>query len=178
MKSAEVLRNVGPGMTSDRQRCTKRARSLEDDSEDVVTKPTPKRVRLYLRAKEIRGEEEHITAGQDAPTDAETLVQASMVEEPSTNDETKESDDGFADDETHPTETDWDTAHGIKSRRANIRTEKGVFDVNEAWKYLYLPTSTSSPDKEKENLRVYIQDYGIQDWALLSQSTNRPKKEL
>ena len=43
-----------------------------------------------------------------------------MAEESSTNDETEESDDGFADDETSPMEAEWDTAHGINSTCAKI----------------------------------------------------------
>ena len=231
VKSAEVPQNAGPRMALDEQRCAKRARSLEDGSEDVITQPTPKRVRLYLRVEEICGEEEYITAGQDAPTNAAAHEQASIVEEPSTNGETEESDEystddessgddeGSADDETSgddegsadddtsaddeasaddevsandeasageeasATETKWDTAHGVNCTSANIRTKVPIFDVNGAWTYLCLPTCTGSPDRawteeEMEDLRVYIQDYGIRDWELLFQSTNRPVKEL
>ena len=192
VKSAEVPQYLGPRMTLDGQKCAKRARSLEDDFEDIVPKPTPKRVRLYLRVKEICGEEEH--APKNAGAHEQASEQVSMVDVPSINNKTEESDEGFADDEasaddeafpteTDPTETEWDTAHGINSTSANIRSQVPIFDVNGAWGYLHLPTSIGSPDRawseeEKEDLRAYIQDYGIQDWALLSQSTNRPEMEL
>lgn len=211
VKSAEVPGNVEPGMTSDRQRGTKRARGLGDDSEDVVAKPTPKRVRLRLGINEIRDDEkEYITAspGETAKDDDSSLVhqgfpsneapEQAMVGEATTNakaheqssvelfpnDEIEERDDGFADDEASPTETEWDTAHGINSMCANIPIPgMVVIDVTGVWRYFYLPTSTGLPNRawteeEKEDLRVYIQDYGVEDWALLSQSTNRPETDL
>ena len=212
VQSAEVLQSVEPGMTSDRQRCTKRARSLGDDSEDIVTKPASKRARLLLPVNECRHEEEEsFTADQgDIIEDGESSLvhqearsnevieealvignptnagayQPSVVEEQTIDSETEESEDGFADDEASSTETEWDTAHGINSTYANIVfSDKGIYDVTGALRHFRLPTSTGSPDRawteeEKENLRVYIQDYGIQDWALLAQSTNRPEREL
>ena len=102
-----------------------------------------------------------------------------LNEENSLDEETSEADDNVA-----PAEREWDTAHGINSQYANILIPgRGVFDVTGDLRNLYLPTSKGLPDRpwteeEKEDLRVYIQDYGIQDWALLSQSTNRPETEL
>lgn len=121
---------------------------------------------------------------EQAPTDTKVCKQPSVKEEPPTSDEAGERDVASVDDKAAPTKTVWDTAHGINSSGANIRVPgKGVYTVTGVWRTLYLPTSTGSPDRawtdqEKEDLRVYIQDYGIEDWAPLSQSTNRPKEEL
>ena len=197
VQSAEVPQSVDLGMSLDRQRCPKRARSLEDDSEDIVTKPAPKRARLDLPVNENGDEEEeNFTADHggitkdDEPSLVHQEAQSKEVTEQAMfngnppNSETEESEDNFADDEASSTEIEWDTAHGINSTCANIVfPENGVYDVTGAWRHLWLPTSMGSPDRawteeEKEDLRVYIQDYGLQDWELLSQSTNRPEKEL
>ena len=85
--------------------------------------------------------------------------------EQTTDGETEESEDAFADDEASSTETEWDTAHVINSTCANIVvTENGVYDVTGVWRHLWLPTSIGSSDRtwneeEKEDIRVYIQDY-------------------
>ena len=122
---------------------------------------------------------------EKAPTDTtEAYKQPSVKEERSINDEVIQREYAPADDEAVPTETEWDTANGINSQCANIHiTGMGVHDVTGEWSSLYIPTSTGLPDRpwtqrETEDLRVYIQDYRIEDWALLSQSTNRPKEEL
>lgn len=214
VNAGRALKEVGVAMIPETQQSRKRARSLEDDSGDDMTKPTRKRLRLHERIKEVHdGEEEYITAVQadvaqnddstivdqdspssemhevtmveKAPTDStEAYKQPSVKEEWSINDEAEESEDASADDEAAPTEIEWDTAHGINSHCANIRiTGMTIYDVTGVGRHLYLPTSTGLPDRpwteeEKEDLRVYIQDYGIEDWALLSQSTNRPEEEL
>ncbi|CAD6566704.1 MAG: hypothetical protein ASARMPREDX12_008803 [Alectoria sarmentosa] len=199
--------------TPDTKMPRKRTGFPDDDFEDVMTKPTRKRLRLYMRTKEIRDvQEDYVTACQaevakyedltpvyqdtssseaqeatmvdKAPPNTKTDKQPSVEGELFTNDEAEERGGVPAYDNVAPADTEWDTAHGINSNCANIPVpEKRVWDVTGEIKSLYLPTSTDSPDRpwtesEKEDLRVYIQDYGIEDWALLSQSTNRPEKEL
>lgn len=202
--SGKSRQNVGAVITSNIQQSRKRARSLDEDSEDGMTEPTRKRLRLYERIEEVHnGDEEYITADVNRNDDS-TLVyqdtscseareatriekahtQPSVEEEPSTNDETEERDDASTGDEDALTDTEWDTAHGINSQCSNIYiTGKGVYDVTGVWRALYLPTCNLPSDRpwtdeEQEDLRVYIQDYGIEDWALLSQSTNRLVEEL
>ncbi|CAF9940529.1 MAG: hypothetical protein ALECFALPRED_008704 [Alectoria fallacina] len=199
--------------TPDTKMPRKRTRFPDDELEDDMTKPTRKRLRLYMQTKEIRDvQEEYVTAHQaevakyddltpvyqntpsseaqeattvdKAPLNTKTNKQPSVEDEVFTNDEAEEREDVPAYDNAAPADTEWDTAHGINSNCANIPIpEKRVWDVTGESKALYLPASTDSPDRswtesEKEDLRVYIQDYGIEDWTLLSQSTNRPEKEL
>ena len=90
-----------------------------------------------------------------------------------------------ANDEAAPSQKEWNTAHGINSNGANIRVRgMRVYDLTGEEADFYLPTSrTSSPcrpltEKEKEDLRVYIQDYGVQDWKVLAKSMKRPVREL
>ena len=162
--TAEAPNKIGAAMTSNTKQSRKCARSLDVDGfGDGATKSTRKRLRHYKATKEIpQAEEECFTDGQAGVANNDASV----------------------DDKAAPTETIWDTAHGINSSGANTRVPgKGVYTVTGVWRTLYLPTSTGSPDRvwtdqEKEDLRVYIQDYGIEDWAPLSQSTNRPKEEL
>ena len=162
--TAEAPNEVVAAMTSNTKQSRKCARSLDVDGfGDGATKSTRKRLRHYKATKEIRqAEEECFIDGQAGAANNDASV----------------------DDKAAPTETVWDTAHGINSSGANIRVPgKGVYTVTGVWRTLYLPTSTGSPDRtwtdqEKEDLRVYIQDYEIEDWAPLSQSTNRPKEEL
>ena len=100
-------------------------------------------------------------------------------DEKTSGDETSENVDNVP-----PAPTQWETAHGINSYCANIPVPKmAVFDVEGVQRPLYLPTSPGLPNRpwtneEKEDLRAYIQDYRIEDWALLSQSTSRDEKEL
>ena len=108
-----------------------------------------------------------------------------MEEEgPFANDEAHEREDAVVDDKPVPSQTDWNTAHGINSDCANIRVRgMGVYDLAGQSTQLYLPTSRGSPyrpwtEEEKENLRVYIQDYRIGDWEALSQSMGRTTTEL
>ena len=90
-----------------------------------------------------------------------------------------------ANDEAAPSQKEWNTAHGINSNGANIRVRgMKVYDLTGEEADFYLPTPrTSSPcrpltEKEKEDLRVYIQDYGVQDWKVLAKSMKRPVREL
>ena len=205
--------NVGPAMTPETQQSRKRARSSKDESENGITKPTPKRLRLYQRMKEIPADDEaRIVAGQadvaendnsaldyqdasssetreavmveKSPTDIQSHKQPFVEDETCENDEAEEREDIPAYENASAAEVEWDTAHGINSTCANIPIPgKGVRDVTGQWRQLYLPTSTGLPDRpwteeEKEDLRVYIQDYGIEDWERLSQSANRPEGEL
>ncbi len=121
---------------------------------------------------------------EKSPMSIQSYNQPAVDDETSNSDEAEEREDISADNEAAGAERDWDTAHGINSTCANIPIPgKIVGDLTGVWRHLYLPTSTGLPDRawnedEKEDLRVYIQDYGIEDWALLSQSTNRPVKDL
>ena len=83
-----------------------------------------------------------------------------------------------------PATTQWETAHGINSNCANIPVPgMDVYDTEDIRRPLYLPTSPGVPNRpwtneEKEDLRAYIQDYKIGNWASLSQSTSRDEREL
>lgn len=211
--AAEIPQNVEAVMTSEIQQSRKRARSPEDDSEDGETKPTRKRLRLYQQIEEVReSDEEYITGGQtDVANNGEsTLVyqdssrcetqeiakvekdatrmhfhkRPSVEDESPTNEEEALGQETPSEETALPAEEEWDTAHGINSKCANIRVSgQGVWTVIGKWRNLYLPTSTGLPDRpwteeEKEDLRAYVQDYKIGNWALLSRSTNRPEEEL
>ena len=123
-------------------------------------------------------------ASVDAVTSTATHTQPTVEEEPHANDVADEREDVVAEDEAASAQTKWDTAHGINSSCANIRVPwKGIRDTTGQWTNLFLPTCGGLPDRPwteegKENLRVYIQDYGVEDWSLLSQSMNRPESEL
>lgn len=208
---AKAPQNVVSVAKTDTQQSKKRARSLDDDdSEEGVSEPTEKRVRLHEQSKEISDEEEeYITANaandghstpacqekstheaQEAamvdktPTNAKAEKQPFVEDEAPTNDETAEREDASANGEAAAAEVVWDTAHGINSSCANIEIpRRTVRDVTGQVGPFCLPTSTGSPDRpwtegEKEDLRVYIQDYGIGSWTVLSRSTNRPKEDL
>lgn len=123
-------------------------------------------------------------ASVNADTKTEIHMQPTVEGEPFANDEATEREDALADDEAAFAQTKWDTAHGINSSCANIRVPgKRMRDTTGQWTNLYLPTSGGLPDRPwtergKEDLRVYIQDYGVEDWSLLSRSMNRPAAEL
>ena len=120
----------------------------------------------------------------DRVANTEVDTRASVEEGPFANDEAHERENAVADNEAVPPRTKWNTAHGINSDCANIRVRgMNVIDITGQKVHLYLPTSRGSPDRvwteeEKEDLRVYIQDYGIGDWTVLSQSMNRTVTEL
>ena len=152
----------------------KRSRSLgsgSEDSEDGTTKQTPKRPRLHEQPREVyENDEEYLTAGR---TGVATNGDSTPVHQPTS-----------ANSEAALTQTDRSTAHGINSKGTKIRVPSmSVWDSTHQLTNLRLPTSRGLPDRpwteeEKEDLRVYIQDYGVEDWALLSQSTRRRVKEL
>ena len=83
-----------------------------------------------------------------------------------------------------PATTQWETVHGINSYCANIPVPgMDVYDTELICRPFYLPTSPGVPNRpwtneEKEDLRAYIQDYKVEDWALLSQSTSRDERDL
>ena len=87
-------------------------------------------------------------------------------------------------DNAAPATTQWETAHGINSYCANIPVPgMNVHDLELICRPFYLPTSPGVSNRpwtneEKEDLRAYIQDYKIEDWASLSQSTSRDEREL
>ena len=123
-------------------------------------------------------------ASVKAVTKTAIHMQPTVEGEPFANDEATEREDALADDEAAFAQTKWDTAHGINSSCANIRVPgKRMRDTTGQCTYLYFPTSGGLPDRPwteggKEDLRVYIQDYGVEDWSLLSRSMNRPAAEL
>lgn len=208
--AAKVPQHVEAPVDPETQQPKKRVRSLDDDFEDIVTERTPKRLRLYQQTEEIpNAGAEYITAFQanaannddstlvdqdtsssetqevdDAPTNTNANEQDSVGDESPANDEVEEREDAAADEEAAPTETEWDTAHGINSECANTHVRgMAIYGISGEREHLLLPTSTGLPDRawteeEKEDLRVYIQDYGIKDWAPLARSTNRPEEEL
>ena len=184
-----------------------------EDGEDGATKPTPKRLRLYQQLREIcEVEEEYVGAGladaalnghstlvyQDvtsseaqetdftnkATTDTKAREEYFVEEEKFANDQAMEREGTRTDDEAAPTQTEWNTAHGINSDCADVRVPNmGIFDLAGEWTKLYLPKSRGLLDRpwteeEKEDLRAYIQDYRIEDWAALSRSTNRTETNL
>lgn len=120
----------------------------------------------------------------DRVANTEVDTRASVVEGPFANDEANGREDAVVGNQAVPSRTDWNTAHDINSDCANIRVRgMGVYDVTGEEAHLYIPTSRGSPDRgwtddEKEDLRVYIQDYSIRDWTVLSQSMNRTVTEL
>lgn len=120
----------------------------------------------------------------DRVANTEVGTRAFVEEGPFANDEAHEREDAVVDNEAVPSRTEWNTAHGINSDCADIRVRgTSVYDITGQLAYLYLPTFRGSPDRvwteeEKEDLRVYIQDYGIGDWTVLSQSMNRTVTEL
>ena len=119
-----------------------------------------------------------------ATTDIKAREEYFVEEEKFANDEAVEREDTRTEDEAASTQTEWNTAHGINSDCANVRVPKiGIFDLTGEWTKFYLPTSRGLLDRpwteeEKEDLRAYIQDYRIEDWAALSQSTNRTETNL
>ena len=152
----------------------KRTRSLDDvskDGEDGTTKQTSKRSRSDMQPrKHYDVDEEYLAAswsGVAANGDMTLFHQPISAES-----------------EAASTPTEWMTAHGINSEGANIcDPDRGVYDSTGQWTEFLLPTSRGLRDRpwteeEKEDLRAYIQDYGVEDWALLSQSTSRPESDL
>lgn len=123
-------------------------------------------------------------ASVNAVTKTKIHTQPTVEGEPFAIDEATEREDALADNEAAFVQTKWDTAHGINSSCANIRVPgKRMRDTTGQWTNLYLPISGGLPDRPwteggKEDLRVYIQDYGVEDWSLLSRSMNRPAAEL
>ncbi len=90
----------------------------------------------------------------------------------------------FLDDENTPLRTKWNTTHGINSDCASVQVEgMSVIDLTGQERDFFIPISGGLPDRpwteeEKEDLRVYVQDYKIHDWSLLAQSMNRSEMEL
>ena len=209
---ARVPQIVGAAVTSDIPQSKKRSRGPDDDSRDGKIQPTVKRQCLYLRSEETCGVEDQSLAGGhvDAATrddsafvrpptssnevqepatvagtaNTESLGRPTTEREPVANGEAEEREHATVEDEALPTQTGWNTQHGINSDSADVPVpRKGVFGVTGQRSYLYLPRSgglLNRPwtEEEKEDLRAYIQDYRIGDWNALSQSMNRSEAEL
>lgn len=158
----------------------KRQRSFDDDSdsEDGVTERPPKR-RLYEQIKEMSADDEEYITANVANGDDTTLEQPFVEDEAPTSHETEEREDASRDGEAVTAETVWDTAHGINSSCADIAIPKrAVRDVTGQVRGFFLPTRTGLPDRpwtegEKEDLRVYIQDYKLDSWRSSSPGTTR-----
>ena len=131
-------------------------------------------------------EVEEATVVDEGPEKTEPHKQASVEGGDFTAEDEKTSDEETSEnvDNVAPATTQWQTAHGINSCCANIRVPgMAVYDVEGDLSHLYLPTSPGLPyrpwtNEEKEDLRAYIQDYKIEDWVSLSQSTSRDEREL
>ena len=203
--AASNPQNMGVAMTPDVQQSRKRARSSDADCKENTTRRGPKRVRLYLKPRDVANggtgapakdeltlvhqptlsNEVQKAVTVDKVTGVEVHTQASVEEVPFANRETNKGEDAAADDEAAPSQKEWNTAHGINSGGANIPVRgMKVIDLTGEKVQFYLPTSrTSSPcrpltEKEKEDLRVYIQEYGVQNWNVLAKSMNRTVREL
>ena len=179
---ARVPQIVGAAVTSDKQPSKKRSRGPDDDFTDGTIQPTLKRQCLHLRSEETCGVEDQYLANShlDAATrddsafvrpptssnevqepatvagtaNTEFLGQPATEGEPLINGEAEEREHATVEDEVLPTQTDWNTLHGINSDSADVPVpRKGVFDVTGQWSYLYLPTSrgpTNRPWTEEE----------------------------
>ena len=194
--AASNPQSIGAAMTPDVQ---------QSRTKESTTRPGPKRIRLYVQPRDVAdggacvptkvqstlvhqptsSNEVQKTVTVDKVTSVEDHTQASVEEVPFANRETNRREDAAADDEAAPSQKEWNTAHGINSNGANIRVRgMTVHDLTGEEVDFYLPTSrASSPcrpltEKEKENLRVYIQDYGVQDWKVLAKSMNRSVRKL
>ena len=203
--AASNPQSIGAAMTPDVQQSRKRARSSDADCNEKTTRRGPKCLRLYLKPRDVANvgtgastkdeptlvyqptssNEVQKAVTVDKVTGVKVHTQASVEEVSFANRETNKGEDAAADDEAAPSQKEWSTAHGINSKGANIRVRgMGVFDLTGERVHFYLPTSrTSSPcrpltEKEKEDLRVYIQDYGVQKWNVLAKSMNRTVREL
>ena len=201
--AASNPQSIGAAMTPDVQQSRKRARSSDANSEESTTRLGPKRIRLYVQPRDVAdggagaptkdesalvnqptsSNEIQETVTVDKVTNVEVHTQVEEV--PFANRETNKREDAAADDEAAPSQKEWNTAHGINSNGANIHVRgMKVKDLTGEEVDFYLPTSrASSPcrpltEKEKEDLRAYIQDYGVQDWKVLAKSMNRPVRKL
>ena len=210
--AANNAQSTGAATTADLlvQQSRKRERTPDDDSEESMTRPGPKRARLQLNPPKptrlnlrpmgdasdveahvadgapkkdestvvrqpISSNDVHNPVAVDKVTSVEVHTQASVEEVAFANEETNKCNDAAADDEVALSQKEWNTAHGINSIGANIRVDgMNVLDLTGGEVQLCLPTSkASSPyrlltEKEKEDLRTYIQDYGVQDWHVLA----------
>ena len=171
--TANAARNpqtVGAAMSPNSRQTRKRSMSLEDGSEDDEDGTTERR-RLCEQPREFCDiDEEHLTVYR---TSVAVNGDTTLVHQPTS-----------VDSEAAPMQTEWRTAHGINSEGATICVpDRSVWDTTNQRMSLHLPTSSglsyrSWTEEEKEDLRVYIQDYGVEDWALLSRSTNRSETNL
>ena len=190
------------------QQTQKRARSCDDESEDNTRKRVRLYEQLGESIDEeeeyVSGGNIDATQNAEFPlvnkiTLSHEIQKATLVdaETESHKQDSVEGEDFSAEDEDTPGEetpenfdnaapapTQWETAHGINSYCANIPVPgMAVYDVEGIRRPFYLPTSPGAPNRpwtneEKEDLRAYIQDYKIEDWVTLSQSTSRDEREL
>ena len=181
--AAGVPQSAGAAIPLDIQKSRKRTRSSENDSEGSTNRSRPKRIRLLERAGEIRNdEEEHVADGRaDASTvDGSTLAHHQPVSNNAAQDPVRvDANLTVHLQSSFPSQNEWNTAHGINcdGEKISVR-KKGVYDVAGEWTNFYLPTYEGLPDrpwteKERENLRIYIQD-----WNIVARSMNRIVENL
>ena len=179
----------------DTQQSQKRARSCDDDSEDI----TRKRVRLYQQLAERTDEEEeyvsggNIDAAQHAGiplvkqiTLSHKVQEATKVDagpektEPHSQDSVEGENFTAKDEDTSgeeksevfdnaaPARTQWDTTHGINSYCANIPVPgMTVYDVEGICRPFYLPTSPGAPNRPWTNEEKEDLRTYIQDYKIV-----------
>ena len=149
------------------------------DEEAQVADGAPKKDEPTVVRQPISNNDVHNPVAVDKETSVEVHTQTSVEEVAFANEETNNRNDTAADDEIVLSQEEWNTAHGINSIGANIPVDgMDVLDLTGEKVRLCLPTSKAlSPyrfltEKEKEDLRTYIQDYGVQDWHVLAKCMN------
>ena len=166
-------------------KCLRLYLKLRDDANDGeahVADGAPKKDESTVVHQPISSNNFQTPVTVEKVTNVEVHTQASVEEVPSANGESNKRDDAAGADEAAPWRKEWNTAHGINSNGANIPVR--VFDLKGEEVHFYLPTSGASPlyrrltQEEKEDLRVYIQDYGIPDWHVLAKSMNQTVRRL
>ena len=184
--SANVQQNAQVTTTFGSEQSERQAKSFDGSSKicsgNGTTEP-------YFHQDGSSGEVQGAPIPGERPSDTHTYSESFMEENLFDVDESDEQDSASTDEEAVPTRikstTKWTTAHGINSDGANLIYTKAVYVCEETLGYfdLHLPKSRGSPkrpwtEEEKKDFRVYIQDYGIEDWEILSESMGRTETDL
>ena len=166
-------------------RSRKRTRDSEEDAKDEESPSQQKRRRMDNALGIVRQD-------ANAASNPQSIGAVMTPDVQQSRKRARSSDDNLEESRTRPgpkrlrlhVQPRWNTAHGINSNGANIGLRgMCVSDVTGELVHFYLPSRTSSPyrpltERAKEDLRVYIQDYGVQDWEALAKSMNRTVEEL